>query len=127
MANAVLDAAVPGAAPAQHALAGRLRWVTAMDLGSARRDASLGSEPPILAEAIGASFLVLEELGKETGDDGMQNVWEVVYERHARRRPTVITCGLRWEAIVGRYDQGMVRRLGEKPQSLAIPVARGGK
>ena len=122
MANTVLDMAVPGAHPRILEMAKRLRWVDAIDLGSAQRDSKLGGEPPILVEAIGASFLVIDELGRETGEQGLQNVFEVINKRHQRQLKTVVTCGLSWEKITKRYDQAMIRRLNGAPQAIAIDV-----
>jgi DNA replication protein DnaC len=98
-----------------------VRWTTAKAIGDARRESKLGTEPPLLAEAKRASFLVVDELGAETE---VVDVREVLFVRHAHGRQTVITTYLDRSQIAQRYDAGGARRLLEATHAAVVEVRR---
>lgn len=115
-----------------HALAGdraaiklvtRAHWTTAPDLARARREHRLGAgEAAEVERALRASFLVIDDLGQEVNDrDGA--LVELIYERHAHRRATVVTTGLNYKSIVERYNDGIARRLTEASQAILVRCA----
>jgi DNA replication protein DnaC len=98
-------------------------WAAAPSLARARREHRLGGgEAPEVRRALEASLLVVDDLGTEREDrDGA--LAEVVYERHAREAPTVITTGASYKTLVGRYGDGIARRLTEQPGSAIVRCA----
>lgn len=121
---ACIARAVGGAAEKSDDLVRRargLRWYTAKQLGDARRATKLGTEPEELREAKRCAFLVLDELGAETETTDLR---EVLFERHARARVTVITTYLTASQMALRYDAGGARRLTEDAHAAIVEVRR---
>jgi DNA replication protein DnaC len=87
-------------------------FVDAFSLSVARAQAHLGEEPPILTRTLAASVLVVDDLGAEKDIHGSA-VAEVIHERHANMRVTIITSGFSLQQLGARYGDGIGRRLGE--------------
>ncbi len=115
----VLDAAVPGCAKSTLWRASRLRWVSAMKIGTARRESPLSSEPALLREVKGASFLVIDEFGREAEP---RDMFEVLDWRHSQRLTTVITTGMTVAALAALDDGGLARRLLELPFAVLVDL-----
>ena len=108
----VLDAAVSGCSPATLSRASRLRWMSAMKIGTARRESPLSSEPALLREAKAASFLVIDEFGREAEP---RDMFEVLDWRHSQRLTTIFTTGMTVAALEALDDGGLARRILEPP------------
>ncbi|HEX4336923.1 MAG TPA: hypothetical protein VH062_13480 [Polyangiaceae bacterium] len=93
-------------------------WARAVDLATARRRHSLGSEAPELEAAKAPATLVLDDLGWEVRGDTA--VAEVIAERYDRGLQTLVTSGLPWSSrqkdvpcLVERYGEALLRRVLE--------------
>ncbi len=116
----VLDAAKPGCSVEVLERAGKLRWISAVELGTARREARFGEGvPKLVREAKHASFLVLDEFGREVD---RADLFLVLDWRHGRRLPTVITTGMTLAQLAALDDGGLARRLGEPPFALVVDL-----
>lgn len=90
--------------------AARIRFAVAADLALARRKWKLGDgESPAIEEAIGASLLVLDELGYEPTSDTA--IPEIIDARSRRAAPTIVTTGLRFAEIQERYGEATARKM----------------
>ena len=88
------------------------RWCQASDLSTARAEHRLGAgEPPALARAIGASLLVVDELGTEDERSNIADVRDVLLARE--QRPTIVGTWMGPEQIAARYGAGVMRRFFE--------------
>ena len=105
----------------RHPLALRARFVSCVELGASRRDSPLGHRPYLLDDAITASLLVLDELGK--GID-QEPIVEVVAARHDAERPTIVTTPWSQERLEmlpnGGLDGGTLRRIFEHASVLQM-------
>ena len=101
---------------------GSARFVSAYRLARARSEYRLGGgEAPLVKAALGASTLVLDDLGSEP-DVRDSAVGEVVYERHCEGRRTIITTGfLGPQDAAVRYGDGIARRIWQGSKTLALP------
>lgn len=107
------EIASKGAQPPAHVLASGIVWTSARAIVFARRTHELGSDPPLLARCIGASILLIDELGSEPHDrDG--DLFGVIDARYAQSRPTVITSGLTAAEFDARYGTALLRRITER-------------
>lgn len=89
------------------------RYTSAHQLAKARAFHPLGEgEAPVIARALSAGLLVIDELG---GEDQRyaSAVAEVIYERHANAMPTWVTTGVGPKEIGDRYGGGISRRIFE--------------
>ncbi|MBV9945478.1 MAG: hypothetical protein JOZ69_01365 [Myxococcales bacterium] len=92
-------------------------FVDVRRLARAARQHPLGSssEVPLVAESIRADVLLLDDLGEERGADDA--VLDVIRDRHAQDRPTIVTSGHALtmrsgiEVFGQRYGDGIARRL----------------
>ena len=97
----------------------KARFAECYALSVARSEHGLGRDtPPEVAEAVAASVLVLDELGRE--DSRNRDVEHVISTRYRENRPTIITTWLTPDGLRGRYDEGIYRRLCEG--SVIIPI-----
>jgi DNA replication protein DnaC len=88
-------------------------------LAKARHEHPLGAgEAPPIKKAIEATVLVLDDLGLEQARNTA--VAEVIYERHAAERQTIITTGFGYSALAERYGDGIARRIVEKGRVTVI-------
>lgn len=117
MCNYILSKATLGCTPRQLDRASRIYWTNAPALSTARTESKYGREPEIIERATRASFLVIDEFGRETGAEGKDAFWRVLDARHEAHRPTVFMTFLRRDEIMARYDGGYIRRLFEKDHS----------
>ena len=98
------------------------RFTTAHELARARSVNALGDEAPIIARALAAPLLVIDEVGGEDHHP-RSAVSEVIFERHQNDRATWITTGVDAPAIGARYGGGIQRRIFEPP---AVRLRLGG-
>lgn len=91
-----------------------IRWVSAIDIGLARQRHRLGSEdePALVADAITADLLVVDDLGAEGARDH-DAVAQVYHGRHDADLPTWTTTGLTSPELAARYGGGLARRIAE--------------
>lgn len=129
MANAVIDAAKPGVA--RHVLqrAAGVRWESAHVIGRDPKTSDFettAKRERAIRDATEASFLVLDELGREESKDA---IFALLNTRHEWSRPTVVTTWLPKKSadeasILTRYDGGTSRRLLEPPHAVLVDVER---
>ena len=108
----------------------RAFFCSASDLDRARIEHSAGhGEAPIVARAIRAGVLVLDDLGQDK-PSSISAVEAVLLARHNAEAPTWITTGLGGTvegvqaAIDARYNAGIARRLTEAGTSLIVGFGR---
>lgn len=103
-------------------------WVSVARLcQTVTRESRLGDEPYMLRRARAVGVLLLDDLGQEGGDEASRAViTDLLTDRHARQRHTVVTTGLRRAQLEERYGAGIARRLTERGRAASIVVpARG--
>lgn len=90
-------------------------FATAYDLAKAGIYSPLGKMPELVDRAMKASLLVLDDLGMdvEVFRQSATSVREVIHERHAQSRPTIVTTYLRRADLNKHYGEGIARRIGE--------------
>lgn len=107
-------------------------FVEAGWLARARARHRLGAdEAPLVADALRATLLVLDDLGNEREDrDGC--ITDIVYGRANADLPTWVTCGLSTKeqtmdafaaVLARRYDGGFVRRVLETSKRVQLGTA----
>lgn len=85
-------------------------FCTSLELDKWRAEARRGQgEAADVQRAIDVPVLVLDELGAEDGKDS--TVVEVIHERHAAQRQTIVTFALAPKALGAHYSDGIARRL----------------
>lgn len=119
-----------------------LRWMTAMDLGTAREDSELGDKPRIVRAARDATVLVIDEFGRHsdeqfTGQRGRSDgvLFSVLDYRHAYNKPTIVTTFLTPAQLRADNpddprnvtDGGAMRRLLEPPHGKLIAMRRAAR
>lgn len=128
LAVAMLWARVEADRPPHAGPPARHMFVSAHQLAKARAIHPLGEgEAPLVAAALSAPLLVLDELGGEDQRHGTA-VAEVIYERHAANLATWVTTGVGPKELAARYNGGTARRLfeGAAVFRLGQPVAASG-
>lgn len=99
------------------------RYYSIPYIARARMRSKLGSEAPEFDDAMGATVLVLDELG---GENKMHAdvIEELIFDRIDAGRPTIITTGLSSAAIMERYSAGLARRIAaDKHVTHIVPCA----
>lgn len=94
-------------------------FVPAYDLAKARATARLGEEAPIVTKALTATVLVVDDLGSEPNFP-TSAVPEILHERHADGKQTIVTTGFSSDEIATRYGSGIARRLFERTVKLRV-------
>lgn len=108
--RAILSAVERRGTPDDFRFACGIRFATAVDLATARRQHPLGAgEPFELEEAFEATLLILDELGFEPQADTA--IPELADIRYRKGKLTITTTGLRPEEMVSRYGEATVRKL----------------
>ncbi len=108
-------------------------WVRAFGLPNARLANGLGGgEAPLVAAAVAADFLVLDDLGWESRRAGADDVvTEVIAARYDAGRITYATTGLTFDKFTDRYGSAIARRLTEtaglKGEVVDLWPAKGSK
>lgn len=100
-------------------LAQRARFLLADTLARATDESGLGGLPAAVEDALGASVLVLDELGAEP-DSLRSHVGRVVHQRHGATCPTIATSGFPLPKLRARYGTGIERRLTEGAVVIAL-------
>lgn len=85
-------------------------FVDAVELASVRRRASFGRETELERAALETRLLVLDDLGQE-GKGGTEAVASIVFQRHARRRPMILTTWMSGTQLAELYGAGVARRI----------------
>jgi DNA replication protein DnaC len=98
-------------------------FASAIDLSTARALSGLGREADVVAKALQAEVLLVDDLGLDKMSQ-QSAVSDVIHARHAEQRATVVTTGFDEAAIVSRYGDGIARRLYEGATLIAM---RAGK
>lgn len=94
-----------------------LLWTTASDVALSERRHPLGSDkPPLIAQAISAPLLVLDDVGLEP--PGV--VFEVLQARYGARRPILASSGLTQRQLTEHLGAAGIRRLTD--QHAGYPV-----
>lgn len=106
----ILSAAEKRGTPEEFRFACGIRFATAADLATARRQHPLGDgEPFEIEEAIAAPLLILDELGFESQADTA--IPELADIRYRKNRLTITTTGLKEAEMIARYGEATVRKL----------------
>lgn len=106
----ILSATEKRGTPDDFRFACGIRFATAADLATARRQHALGQgEPWEIEEAIEATLLILDELGFEPQVDTA--IPELADIRYRKNRLTITTTGLRPNELTSRYGEATVRKL----------------
>lgn len=96
------------------------KWTTGHAIAKARRQHGLGEgEAPLIAAALNASLLVIDEIGYEPLGEVL---FEVMDARYAQHLPTLITSGLTAAGFRDRYGDAFFRRLADKRVGSVIEV-----
>jgi DNA replication protein DnaC len=100
-------------------------FVDARSLAVARSRSGLGAEPRLVADAINADCLLLDDLGLDSAQQHGSAVADVVYARHAKRALLIVTLAIAPSDIAARYGDGIARRLLEDDgASVLVEVQR---
>lgn len=107
----IIDSAIRGAKdPESFAWATGIRWVDAPALAKASRNHALGrGDAPEIATAVGATLLVLDELGYEQARD--RTIADVIEQRYNRQLLTISTSGRTRAEMVQQYGDAVFRKL----------------
>lgn len=97
------------------------KFVASYELVRAADEAPLGQEPRLLRKARRAAMLVLDDLGTDSNHRRRDVVRDLIHERTAHDRPTVITTYLSIDDIRAHYGDGIRRRLAE---GVVYPLGR---
>lgn len=98
-------------------------WTDALALSRARSTTALGAgEARLVAHALSASLLVVDELGGET-TAGTDELIDVIWRRWQEQRPTIVTTGQPREKLRSRYGDGVVTRLTKQRESRLVLCA----
>jgi len=113
-ARMILQKAEKEGTPDEFRFACGIRFASALDLSTARKQHALGhGEPPEIETALDAELLILDELGFEAQTDTV--IPELADLRYRKNRLTITTTGLRPAELVSRYGEATVRKLcGQK-------------
>lgn len=88
-------------------------FVDAYELARARQTHPLGEgEAPLVGRVLRARTVVIDDVGAERQDIA-GTVGEVIFDRHAAERRTIVTTGQTEEQLRDRYGAGVHRRLFE--------------
>jgi hypothetical protein len=89
-------------------------------LGTARIQQRAGAgEAPVVARAIAAPLLLIDDLGAESQTQNSA-IADVVRERFDEGKPLWITTGLTAQEVAARYDGGAVRRIFERAMVIQL-------
>jgi|CXWL01.1.fsa_nt_gi DNA replication protein DnaC len=89
----------------------RAMYVSALRLSTARIQSKAGDgEAGLVAEAIAAPLLLVDEVGGES-KTSTSAVRDVVFERHDAGKPTWITTGFTSAELAAMYGDGFLRRV----------------
>lgn len=99
----------------------RCLFVHARHLALARRQTPLGAEPELITRAREASVLLVDDLGQEAPSD-KDDVVSLLSDRHADRRPTLVTYGFGLDELAARYGAQLERRLRDRAGLIDLGV-----
>jgi DNA replication protein DnaC len=87
-------------------------YVDARSLAFARSHSRLGAEAELVRQVVDAEILLLDDLGLDP-DVHHSAIPDVVYQRHAACRTTIVTTSLTDAESAARFGAGVARRLFE--------------
>ena len=89
-------------------------FVSAYALAKARAITPLGKgEADVINRAISAHFVVIDDLGSEVAFHNSA-IQEVIYERHAAGKGTLVTTWLSSKELSDKYGDGIARRIVDR-------------
>lgn len=116
------DAMRPGATHAERTHARGIRYLSAYDLATARRNHPLGAgEAPLIRQAKRATLLVIDEVGFERAVDTA--IPDVLNARYQMALPTVVTAGMTEPDFAAYLGDAVKRKLCGRGQV----VSAGGR
>jgi DNA replication protein DnaC len=103
----------------------RIAFVDALDLSTARARAPLGDEAPLVASAISAHLVVLDELGRGRGGH-FDATGDVIMARHNADKSTIYTspCPTLPDLVARLNDDGLARRVLAQATVIQLRVTR---
>jgi DNA replication protein DnaC len=105
----VVDSAIHSGSNADLVFAAGLQWFDSYTLEQGRDNHPWhAGEAPEWRAALGASVLVLDDVGREHKP---HVVSEILHRRHSKGRKTLLTTYMSPQAIGERYDAGILRRI----------------
>ncbi len=100
-------------------IASRVMFVHAYEIPKARSQHPLGEgEPPLIAKALRASVLVLDEL--QPFRDDRNDLYELLHAREAAKRATIITTFMTRDDIARAWDGGLVKRIWDEAERIEL-------
>ncbi len=102
---------------------GSPRFVHAYRLGYARIQHRAGDGEAAEVERAMVGLALLDDVGSER-DTANNAVPDVLFERHACERPTILTTGLDASQLATRYGGGIARRILERATVIRLGVKR---
>lgn len=98
-----------------------IRFVSGIELARARIESRNGAKDTLLAEAVRASLLILDEVGYE---EEQLAIRDLVYRRcEDRRKYMILTSGLTWRELDSRYGRAFCERLKETSRIIDLHAA----
>jgi DNA replication protein DnaC len=95
-------------------------FVSSYELARDRARHPLGQgESPLVAKAMRATVLVVDDLGSEP-DNQLSAISDVIHTRHAEGKPTWVTTWLTETTAAARYGGGIARRIFERSVLLEV-------
>lgn len=93
--------------------AAKFLFVSAFDLGVARRNSRLGEEAELVEEALEAESLIVDDLGSEPAAHA-EVLSYVISSRHEDDLETIVTTWMNADELGARYGHGVARRIRDR-------------
>lgn len=97
-------------------------FTDAYAIARAYRNTRMGTVPRLIEETEHAFLLVVDDLGSEKGD--VETIRELIHDRHAEGKPTIITTWMTQDQLRERYGDGTARRIFERGITVDLGGAR---
>ena len=97
------------------------RWVSAQGVVAAMTEHEYGDgPPPLVARALRAKLLVVDDIGSERSNGTNQGLHQIVWERYNNGLTTVYTSGFSPAKLLERYGDAFYRRLHDNGRIIVI-------
>jgi DNA replication protein DnaC len=96
------------------------QYVDARSLSLARSQSGLGHEAPIVAEAMSAPALLIDDIGLDRPDQHGSAVADVLYARFMQGQITICTLAIPTSEVADRYGDGIARRMFERAVEIEV-------
>lgn len=107
------------------ALQAPARFFLAHRLGLARAQHRLGDgEAALVEEAIRLPLVLLDSVGQDDSPRGIEACRDVISERFAEQRSTIVTLDLTVQQTQAKFGDGFARRLFERATVIKLGVAK---